>query len=29
MVTAGGRSFFAGVLARNAFNGLRLWERAG
>ena len=28
MVTAGGRSFFAGVLARDAFNGLRLWERA-
>jgi len=26
MVTAGGRSFFAGVLARDAFNGLRLWE---
>ena len=27
MVTAGGRAFFAGVLARDAFNGLRLWER--
>ena len=27
MVTAGGRSFFAGVLARDAFNGLRLWEQ--
>ncbi len=26
MVTAGGRSFFAGVLARDAFNGLRLWQ---
>ena len=27
MVTADGRSFFAGVLARDAFNGLRLWEQ--
>ena len=27
MVTAGGRSFFAGVLARDGFNGLRLWDR--
>jgi len=27
MVTAEGRCFFAGVLARDAFNGLRLWER--
>ncbi len=27
MVTAGGRAFFAGVLARDAFNGLRLWQR--
>lgn len=27
MVTAGGRSFFGGVLARDAFNGLRLWEQ--
>jgi outer membrane protein assembly factor BamB len=27
MVTAGGRAFFAGVLARDGFNGLRLWEQ--
>jgi len=27
MVTAGGRAFFAGVLSRDAFNGLRLWEQ--
>lgn len=27
MVTLGGRSFFAGVLTRDAFNGLRLWEK--
>ena len=27
MVTAGGRAFFAGVLARDGFNGLRLWEK--
>ena len=26
MVTCGGRAFFAGVLTRDAFNGLRLWE---
>ena len=26
MVTAAGRSFFAGVLARDSFNGLRLWQ---
>jgi outer membrane protein assembly factor BamB len=27
MVTAGGRNFYAGVLARDSFNGLRLWNR--
>ena len=27
MVTAGGRNFYAGVLARDAYNGLRLWNR--
>ncbi len=27
MVTAGGRNFYAGVLARDGFNGLRLWNR--
>jgi len=27
MVTADGRCFFAGVLARDAFNGLRLWQQ--
>lgn len=27
MVTANGRAYYAGVLARDAFNGLRLWER--
>lgn len=27
MVTAGGRAFYAGVLARDGFNGLRLWEQ--
>jgi len=27
MVTAGGRNFYAGVLARDGFNGLRLWHR--
>ena len=26
MVTAGGRFFHAGVIARDAFNGLRLWQ---
>ena len=25
--TGGGRAFFAGVIARDGFNGLRLWER--
>jgi len=28
LVTAGGRLFHAGILARDAFNGLRLWHRA-
>jgi len=28
MVTAAGRNYHAGVLARDSFNGLRLWERA-
>lgn len=28
MVTADGRCFYAGVFARDAFNGLRLWEKA-
>lgn len=27
MVTAEGRNFYAGVLARDSFNGLRLWNR--
>jgi outer membrane protein assembly factor BamB len=27
IVTAGGRLFYAGVIARDAFNGLRLWDR--
>ena len=27
MVTGGGRNFYAGVLARDGFNGLRLWQR--
>ena len=27
MVTAAGRNFYAGVLARDSFNGLRLWHR--
>ena len=27
MVTAGGKNFYAGVLARDGFNGLRLWQR--
>ncbi len=27
MVTSGGRNFYADVLARDAFNGLRLWNR--
>ena len=27
IVTGGGRAFFAGVIARDGFNGLRLWER--
>ncbi len=27
MVTASGRNFYAGVLARDSFNGLRLWHR--
>ncbi len=26
MVTAGGRNFYGGVLARDSFNGLRLWH---
>lgn len=28
MVTAGGKLFYAGTIARDAFNGLRLWQRA-
>jgi len=28
LVTSGGRNFYAGVLARDSFNGLRLWERS-
>jgi outer membrane protein assembly factor BamB len=28
LITAGGRNFYAGLLTRNAFNGLRLWDRA-
>jgi outer membrane protein assembly factor BamB len=27
MVTSSGRNFYAGVLARDSFNGLRLWHR--
>jgi len=27
MVTAGGRNFYGGVLTRDGFNGLRLWDR--
>ncbi len=27
MVTAGGRNFYGGILARDSFNGLRLWNR--
>ena len=27
LVTAGGRNFYGGVLARDSFNGLRLWHR--
>lgn len=27
MVTAGGRNYYGGTLARDAFNGLRLWHR--
>jgi outer membrane protein assembly factor BamB len=27
IVTAGGRFFYAGLIARDAFNGLRLWQR--
>lgn len=27
MVSAGGRNFYGGVLARDSFNGLRLWHR--
>ena len=27
MVTAAGRNFYAGVLARDSYNGLRLWHR--
>lgn len=27
MVTAGGRNFYGGILARDSFNGLRLWHR--
>jgi outer membrane protein assembly factor BamB len=27
IVTAGGRFFYAGAIARDAFNGLRLWDR--
>jgi outer membrane protein assembly factor BamB len=27
MITAGGRLFCAGLIARDAFNGIRLWER--
>lgn len=27
LVTAGGRNFYGGVLARDGFNGLRLWHR--
>ena len=28
MVTAGGRNFYGGILARDSFNGLRLWHRS-
>jgi outer membrane protein assembly factor BamB len=27
MVSAGGRNFYGGILARDSFNGLRLWHR--
>lgn len=27
MVTAGGKNYYAGVMTRDSFNGLRLWER--
>jgi len=27
IVTAGGRFFYAGVIARDAYNGLRIWDR--
>ncbi len=27
LVTAGGRNFYGGILARDSFNGLRLWHR--
>ncbi len=27
LVTAGGRNFYGGILARDSFNGLRLWNR--
>jgi len=27
IVTAGGRNFYGGILARDSFNGLRLWNR--
>ncbi|MEM7014105.1 MAG: PQQ-binding-like beta-propeller repeat protein, partial [Verrucomicrobiota bacterium] len=27
LVTSGGRNFYGGILARNSFNGLRLWHR--
>jgi len=27
VVTAGGRNFYGGILARDSFNGLRLWHR--
>ena len=27
MVTSGGRNFYGGILARDSFNGLRLWHR--
>ena len=28
MVSAGGRNYYGGILARDSFNGLRLWHRA-
>jgi len=27
-ISAGGRNFYAGIIARDAFNGLRLWSRS-